>query len=235
MLPSGVWQRELLELQGRRGTLLLETLVPLAVALPILGGNVPPFHAAALLTLLVSLAAALGAGLRMRSLVQSGITVRLALTPASPYRLFLEWVATRLAVDCLRLLPLLLAIALRYRPQPGMLGLLALEMLPALLLAQLVGLAAGMLASSVSEVALYSLAALLPALFAAGVFSPDPHWSVLRIAAAVLVPFAELHQSLRILTGATTTGPLPLLLRAGPVSAVGWLGAALLVLRRKAG
>ncbi|HVP37603.1 MAG TPA: ABC transporter permease [Candidatus Saccharimonadales bacterium] len=232
MLPVGVWRRELLELRVRRGSLLLGMVVPMAVALPLLGANPPALHAAAAYTTLAVLTGALVAGRRAAGLRREGLMGRLLATPASPYRLFVETLLAQVALDWVRVLPLLLAVAARYRCAPGAFGELLVAAVPALLLADLVGVAAAAAAGSRGEVPLYALVALLPLLFLAGAYTPAAD-SPLRAAVASVLPFTGLHRAMLAAVGG---GPVPApgpLLGGAAAAALAWLALGLLVLRRR--
>jgi hypothetical protein len=233
MLPVGVWRRELLELRVRRGALLFGAALPLAAALPLLGGNPPAFHAAAVYTTLVVLTGAVASGRRAATLLSGGILTRLLATPARPSRLFVEALLAQVALNFLRVLPLLLAIGVRHHTAPGVFAGLLLSALPALLLAVLVGVAAGVVSHTRGEVPLYAFVALLPGLFLCGAFTPTGLASPAHDALAWLLPFTSLHHAML----AATFG-LPAVAEDPPawvgwLAAAAWLGVGTLLLQRR--
>lgn len=230
MLATSVWRREALELSGRKAHFALEAAVPLALALPLLGGPalVPQ---ATLYTTLIVTTTVLQSGARAHYLIRSGLAQRMARTPASPYKLFLSTVLVRAVIALLRLLPLLLALEWRYQAPPHLwLALLALAA-PAMVASELTGGLAGSLARSAGEVWLYSLVLALPALFLSGVFGPETEPLGIQYVIAQILPFTFLHRAVLQLVR-PFPGPIPGT-SIGPAmwAAVGWVGISLAFLK----
>ncbi|MBI5836935.1 MAG: hypothetical protein HZB25_06810 [Candidatus Eisenbacteria bacterium] len=233
MLPVGLWRREALELRSQRGPLVRGMLVPLAIALPLLGGNPPAFHEAAAYTTLLALTGALAAGRRAAGLMAEGIPTRLLATPASPYRLFADALAVQVCLDFVRALPLLVAIAARHHSSAAGFAALLASAVPALVFATLAGAAAGGLAGSRAEVPVYALVGLLPALFVAGAYTPPDELAAWRVALAGALPLSGLREAMQAVTTGTPPPPLARCAGLSCATAAAWTALALLELRRR--
>jgi hypothetical protein len=232
MLARSVWSREFLELSGRKGAFAAEAALPLALALPLLAGP-PHLPQAALLSSIIVLTSVLHAAARAHFMVRSGLAQRLARMPVPPYRLFFQTIIARSFLGFVRLLPLLLAMEWRYRATPTASLSLAALCLPSLVVAELAGALAGSFARTAGDVWLHSLVLALPALFLSGVFGPDGDPAGWQFALSELFPFTFLHRAMLQMIR-PFPGPFPSAV-IGPAvwSAAGWMGVAMLELRRR--
>lgn len=193
VLPGGTLIRELVVAAARPRAMALRVAIPLVLAVPLVAGRAPTFWAATLLTVLVAMVGAVGSAMTLARARQSGLLVRLALSPRPGWRVLGGLVAAGVTVDLVQLLPVML-VAVVGGGAPGSLAPLVVAVLAALLLGHLLGCAVAVLAGGVAEVLLDVSVLLAPLLFLGGLFTGVPRtgW---RAPVALADPFGELHSA----------------------------------------
>jgi len=195
MRGAPVWSLEWTQALRRRRLLALNTGVPVLLVLPIALSSAPPFHAAAVYTVLFVLFGTFGSAIPLLRDGDGGPLRRILLTgvPASGY--LGQRILAATVLDFLQLLPaVVLALGLggahvsNWIPTAG-------ALLVALLAANLVGAWVAALAGSLAEGALLAAVASLFLLHGSGVFRTPVPGSVGDLLAAAL-PFGPLHRSL---------------------------------------
>ena len=179
MLPSNLWRWQWLEARATLRRRVLESALPLALALPILAGRVGSPNARTGLLLLLTLPVAFLAALRTRDFVAAGLPSKFLRSVPHPHRRFTEAVLGELALRLVQLTPLGLACWLVLQISPGRWpGLWALQLAGTGSMV-LLGVAGGVLGASLAEAALYTLVLSLCTLFACGLFglSALPPWT----------------------------------------------------------
>lgn len=193
-LAGTIWQRELVEFSGRRVALLVKLAYPLVLGVPLLFTRVPAFDAAMALTMLVGLTSALGTGAVLSRERVSGLALRYRLLPVRPGALVVERLAVYAAIDLLQFVPLLVLLAFRHPEAAAFWPALVVTLAGSVLAGNLLGALASTLSRAPAEVMLYTVIALLPAFYLAGVFVP-PRQPVM-ILVSRLLPFSYLHDAL---------------------------------------
>lgn len=199
MLPSTIWQRELIEFAQRRRALVIKLVFPLLVAIPLVLSGAPPVYAAMGLTVLIAIVGAIGSGAVLTRERQSGLTLRYRTLPVTPGRLLIERLGTSASIDFLQMLPVLVLIAARHGDGFAWWPALLIGTAAVLLIGNLLGALATTLSDSPGEVMLYVVIPLFPLLYLSGVFTPL-HEPVLLVISRLL-PFSYLHEALLGATG----------------------------------
>jgi len=193
-MPSSLLARELIVTLERPRALLIRTLVPLALTLPLLLGHAPTFWAAMLFTVLIAMVGAVGTAVTIARSRESGLLVRLALTPRPAWRTVISWMVGAVIIDALQLVPTMIALFV-LTPVTGMeaAALIAI-VLATLVAANTIGCIISLLGGGPGEVLVDLAVVLGPVLFLAGLFSGVPRegW---RWIAARLDPFAYTHSA----------------------------------------
>lgn len=170
MLPTSILRWQWLEVRTAGRRRVLEAALPLALALPILGGAGQSSTSRTGAILLLTLPAAFLTALRTRDFVAAGLPSKFRESvPGIPGRFALALLG-ELALRMLQSLPLVLATLLSLQfPPARWLSLLALQ---AAGLGSMVflGVAGGVLGASLIEAVLYTLVLALGTLFACGLF-----------------------------------------------------------------
>jgi uncharacterized membrane protein len=207
---------------GRRRTLLLGAGIPLLLVLPVTFGGAPPFHAAAVFTVLFTLFGTFGSAIPLVRDAETGILKRLALTGTPAGALLTGRVLAAAATDLLQLLPALLILLLAPAATTNFTSLsnifrnaatLVAALAATLIVANAIGTWVAAAARSIAEAALFAAVTVLFGLHAAGVFrapAPGSVWERLE----PLLPFHPLHQSILQVLGINSTYNL----------AANWLG-----------
>src|SRR5438270_3711299 len=99
LMPSTLLQRELMVSAARPRALLLKTLVPLVLVLPLLLGHAPTVWAAMLFTVLLAMVGAVGSAVTIARARESGLLMRLALIPRPASRAVISWVGGAVVID----------------------------------------------------------------------------------------------------------------------------------------
>jgi hypothetical protein len=192
---------------AQRRLFILNTLVPLALVLPIGIGGAPRIHAAVVFTLIFTFFGVFGQAIPLARDAERGLVARYLLTGVSPYAYFTQRVAAHAAIDLVQLTPALLIIGLVYGTGPRALITLAGAALLALVAANSLGAIIAATARSIAEAALFASIVALFALHAAGVFrSPVPGSTADLLRSAV--PFASLHRAMQTALGSPTPAPV---------------------------
>jgi ABC-type multidrug transport system permease subunit len=220
VLPAGMWAREWLVTLARPRSVVVKLAMPLILAGPLVAGGAPTVWAGMLLTVLVAMVGAVGAGVALARARSSGLLARLAVVPRPAWRVVGGWVMAAAAVDTVQMLPVA-AVVLAGGAAAGAGPTVALLLcIPAVVLAtNALGCALSLLAEGPGEVLLDVVVVLSPLLFLGGLFTGVPRdgW---RWWAARLDPFAYLHSGfVGALGGSPTFG-------AGEVTVAALLTAA---------
>jgi ABC-2 type transport system permease protein len=235
-MPSGMLARELLTTVARPRALVIKTVVPLALALPLLLARAPTFWTAMLLTVLVAMTGAVGSAVTIARSRDSGFLGRLALTPRTPARVVVAWVAGAVTVDALQLAPAAVCVLALAPVTPTAALALVCIALATLCVANALGCVASVLAGGPGEVLLDVVVLLAPVLFLAGLFSDVPA-SGWRSVAAQVDPFAYAHAAfIAALGGVPRFGEREIVLAAAASAAASLLVLAALarpLLRRR--
>ncbi|TDA65696.1 MAG: ABC transporter permease [Clostridia bacterium] len=210
MLPTSMWQKELLEITRDRRSLALKLVYPGALTAHMLLGTTPPGVTATVITLLVAFTGVFGSGASLAQDRQQGALARLFLTPRSPRRCILEPALVRTLLGLLQVLPVLVMFAAVNEGGPVPFAFLLLLGLLSLLAANLLGVFLGGLADSGVQVHLYAVLVLFPLLALAGLFSPWPEGSFMASFSRFL-PLGAMPVGLRAAAGQVSTA-WPLLL-----------------------
>ena len=204
-----IWKSEWLVARRRRRLLVLNLTIPLALVAPIALSSAPSAHAAAVFTVLFVLFGTFGSSIPLIRDAESGLLARYVLTGIHPGGLILQRVLAAAALDILELTPSVLLIVLARGASPGQIGTLAVTFAAAVLMANLVGACAAVIARSVAEGALFSAVSALLLLHLSGTFrTPIPGtWGA---TAEAWVPFHPLHDALLAVTGDIGPAEAPL-------------------------
>jgi len=236
LMPSSLLQRELMVSAARPRALLIKTVVPLVVILPLLLGHAPTFWAPMLLTVLLAMVGAVGSAVTIARARESGLLMRLTLIPRPASRAVISWVGGAVIVDALQLLPALVALfVLAPTSTSAVLAVIAIS-IATLVAANTIGCLVSLLGGGPGEVLVDLAVVLGPLLFLGGLFSGIPRegW---RWIAALVDPFAYAHSAfISALGGTPTFGMRAILVAAGATvigSAVVLALAARFVLRRR--
>ena len=223
--PDAYWKKDVALFFGKRLSLAIKMLYPLAIIGPVAASDIPPQYAAAVIGIVAVMAGTFGAGESLTSDLNDGILVRVSLTPLSPYRIVFEVLAVNAVLDFLQLLPALLVVFLLH-PVP-LVWVLAtcVALFATLVAANSIGIFIANFTSSPADVLLYATAILFPLIYVSGFFrNQDPEGVMLALRG--LVPFAYANDALKTVFGlATEAAPLgivtlPLLIGAVMVFAV---------------
>jgi len=236
VMPAGLFSRELLVTASRPRALVLKVAIPLVLTLPLLAGHAPTFWAAMLLTVLSAVTGTVGSAMSIARARESGLLVRLAITPRSPGGSMLSWTIASTAVDAAQLTPVLMSIfVLAPVTAPAALSLVLIEA-AVLFLANVLGSLVAAASGGTGEVLIDVLVLLAPLMFFGGLFTglPREGW---RWIVGQLDPFSYLDSAfIRALGGAAAFGERRVMLAAALTAAAGALAVLALgrlVLRRR--
>ncbi len=236
-LPRRLVGLELLATLARRRALAIKLIFPLVLVVPLVATSAPPFFAAMLLTVLVTLIGAVGTGVTVVRARGGGWLARLAVLPISPARVGLDlWLAS-FAVDAVQG-SIVTALILAWRQPDPMVGLTCWALVLAVLaIANALGLALAALTDHPGETMLGLAVLLAPLLFLAGIFTGVPA-SGPRAWIAVVLPFTYLDEVFQLVLGGSPPqgGPTSFALAAAVTVVVAVAAAAALgraVLRRE--
>ncbi len=236
-LPRRLVELELLATLARRRALAIKLAFPLALAIPLVATSAPPFFAAMLLTVLVTLIGAVGTGVTVVRARGGGWLARLAVLPMAPARIGVELCLASFAIDAVQG-SVVVGLILAWRQPDPMVGLTAwLLVLAVLAFANALGLALAALTDHPGETMLGLAVCLAPLLFLAGLFTGIPAQGPRAVIAAVL-PFSYLDEAFQLVLGGNPPAGAPpafalaaLVTLAAAVGAAALLGPA--VLRRE--
>jgi len=196
--PRSLWAVAWIENRRGGAALAVKLFYPtLTIALMLLG-RAPLHIAASVIVLLIAFMSVVDLGLSWARDRSSGLLARLALTPLSPRRIVAERLAASVAIDLLQTLPIVVLLGLAYRPAPAALPVLTLALAAALLASNVFSLAVTLLPGGRREVILYAVILVFALLFLGGVFRPIGPGEGLLDSLAHLIPYAPLHQAVRL-------------------------------------
>jgi len=223
--------RELLVSASRPRALLLKTLIPLVLTLPLLLGHAPVFWAAMLLTVLAAMTGAVGSAVTIARARESGLLTRLALTPRPAWRTAGSWVAGAVAVDSLQLAPSIVALLVLAPVSPMAAVAIVLSVIATLVVANVLGCVVSVLGGGPGEVLLDVVVVLAPLLFLGGLFTgvPPTGW---RAVAALVDPFSYVHAAFITSLGGAASYDAVAVISAGLIT-IAASGMLLAVLARR--
>jgi hypothetical protein len=184
---------------ARRRLFALNALVPLALATPLALGAAPPFHAAAVYTVLFALFGTFGSTIPVVRDAESGLLGRMVLGGVSPAGYVVQRAAAGAVLDGVQLLPATLVAAVGAGASPIAFAAVTLALWLTLWVANLLGVILAAVARSVAEAALFAATGALLLLHASGVFrTPAPgSWGAMLERGS---PFRSLHEALLAMT-----------------------------------
>ncbi len=194
VMPASLFVRELLVTVARPRALVLKLAIPLVLTLPLLLGHAPTFWAGMLLTTLTAMTGAVGSAISIARARESGLLARLAVTPRSPGRSMLSWVAGSTIIDVIQLVPTLIVLfALAPVTAPGAFALVVI-LIAVLFMANVLGSVVSSAGGGAGEVLIDVVVLLAPLLFFGGLFTGVPRagW---RWIAAQVDPFTYLDSA----------------------------------------
>ncbi len=198
--PDTYWKKDVALFFGKRFSLVIKMLYPLAIIGPVAASGIPAQYAAAVVGIVAIMAGTFGAGESLTSDLNDGILARLALTPLSPYRVVFEILAVNAVLDFLQLLPALVVVYALH-PVPLIWVVAAtFAVIATLVTANCIGVFIANFTSSPADVLLYATAILFPLIYISGFFrnqNPTGVLSVLRD----FVPFAYASDALKVVFG----------------------------------
>ena len=174
VMPASLFVRELLVTVARPRALVLKLAIPLVLTLPLLLGHAPTFWAGMLLTTLTAMTGAVGSAISIARARESGLLARLAVTPRSPGRSMLSWVAGSTIIDVIQLVPTLIVLfALAPVTAPGAFALVVI-LIAVLFMANVLGSVVSSAGGGAGEVLIDVVVLLAPLLFFGGLFTGVP-------------------------------------------------------------
>ncbi|HUY23847.1 MAG TPA: ABC transporter permease [Candidatus Dormibacteraeota bacterium] len=198
--PTQLWQLELRGTLARRRALIIKLAFPLVLVIPLVTTGAPPFFAAMLLTVLISMVGTIGTGVTITRARGSGWLDRLAVLPLPAWRVSLELFFAGWLVDALQATLVLVVIAIAERPDAATLATTLLLALAALAFSGSIGLGIAALTDHPGEAMLYLAVVLAPLLFLSGLFTGVPAGG-LRYWIAQILPFSYLDEGFQVLLG----------------------------------
>jgi hypothetical protein len=200
-----VAELELRTALARRRLFLLNVSVPLLLVIPIVLAAAPPFHAAAVYTVLFMLFGTFGSAIPLVRDAEAGLIERILLTGLLPADYLLQRSGTGTLVDALQLFPAVVVAALGMGGSPASIAGLWLTLTTSLWIANLVGVIVASVARSLAETALFSAVTALMILHISGVFRTPSPGSVGATLEGV-APFRALHEGILSLSGGAVAG-----------------------------
>jgi len=226
MTNTSLWQIELLQNRRAIVPLVVKLTYPgLTVAILLLGGA-PRHIAASVIVLLIAFMSVVDLGLAWVRDRRSGMLERLALTPLAPQRIVLERLLANVGIDLLQTLPIVALLGVWFRAGGAALGVLTVTLAAALICSNVISLLVTLLPGGRREVILYAVITVFALLFLGGVFRPIGPTEGLLNAIAHLVPYAPLHQAVRLAMQGRTAWSAPETLADALVLALATLGLA---------
>ena len=208
--PDTYWKKDVALFFGKRFSLVIKLLYPMALIVPVAASDIPAQYAAAVIGIVAIMAGTFGAGESLTMDLNDGILMRVALTPLSPRRIVFEVLAVNAVLDFIQLLPALLFV---YAFNPASLAWVlaaTFGVFMTLLAANSIGIFIANFTSSPADVLLYATAILAPLIYLSGFFrnqNPTGTLAVLRD----FVPFAYMNDALKAVLGAAVpAGTTPL-------------------------
>jgi len=199
-LPRRLVGLELLATLARRRALVIKLAFPLGLALPLVATSAPPFFAAMLLTVLVTLIGAVGTGVTVVRARGGGWLARLAVLPMAPARIGVELLLASFAVDAVQG-SIVVGLVLAWRQPAPLIGLTCwLLVLAVLAIANALGLALAAVTDHPGETMLGLAVLLAPLLFLAGLFTGIPAAGP-RAWIALALPFSYLDEAFQLVLG----------------------------------
>ena len=145
------------------------------------------------------------------TLFKTGILVRVALTPLSPYRIVFEVLAVNAVLDLVQLLPALLIVYILHPVSVVWMLAATLAVFATLVTANCIGIFIANFTSSPADVLLYATAILFPLIYLSGFFRNQHPTGILQTLRG-FVPFSYTDDALKTVFGLTTgTTPLEIL------------------------
>ncbi len=196
-----VWGLEWRVALARKRLLVLNTLVPLLLVVPVATGAAPAAHAAAVYAVLFTMFSTFGSAIPLVRDGASGMTARVLRGGISPWGYLLQRSAAGASLDVLQLTPALALAALGARASPSDFLLVLGALVATAWVANLIGALVAATTRSLAEAALFSAVSTLLLLHMSGVFRTPLQGSYgARFEAAS--PFRALHESLLGMTQA---------------------------------
>ena len=206
--PDTYWKKDVALFFGKRFSLVIKLLYPMALIVPVAVSDIPAQYAAAVIGIVAVMAGTFGAGESLTMDLNDGILMRVALTPLSPRRIVFEVLAVNAVLDFIQLLPALVVVY-AFNPAPLIWVLAAtFGIFATLLTANCIGIFIANFTSSPADVLLYATAILAPLIYLSGFFRNQNPSGLLEILRD-FVPFAYMNDALKAVFGvATRTAPL---------------------------
>jgi ABC-2 type transport system permease protein len=206
--PDAYWKKDVALFFGKRFSLAIKMVYPMAIIVPVAASGIPARYAAAVVGIVAIMAGTFGAGESLTSDLNDGILARLALTPLSPYRIVFEILSVNAVLDFLQLLPALLVVYILHPVSLVWACAATFAVFATLVAANCIGVFIANFTSSPADVLLYATAILFPLIYISGFFrnqNPTGPLATLRD----FVPFAYANDALKTVFG-LTTGTTPL-------------------------
>ncbi|RME86119.1 MAG: ABC transporter permease [Caldilineae bacterium] len=196
--PLSLRQIELLQTRRALVPLVVKLLYPGLTVMIMLAGRAPHHIAASVIVLLIAFMSVVDLGLLWVRDRRSGLLARLALTPLSAQRIVLDRFAAAVITDLLQTLPIVGLLAVFFGSSPGTALILVVALATTLICSNTISLAVTLLPGGRREVILYAVITVFALLFLGGVFRPIGPAEGLLNALAHLIPYAPLHQAVRL-------------------------------------
>lgn len=206
-----VAELELRTALARRRLFFLNLLVPLLLVVPVALGAAPPFHAAAVYTVLFVLFGVFGSAIPLVRDAEAGLLDRILLTRIHAAAYMLERSSAGALVDTIQLLPAVVVAGIGMSASPAAILKLWFGVTMSLWVANFLGVMLASVARSLAETALFSAVTGLLLLHVSGVFrtpSPGSVWATVERAS----PFRWLHEMTLALPNGSPAGGRPALL-----------------------
>ena len=200
--PDTYWKKDVALFFGKRFSLLLKMLYPVAIIVPVAASGIPAQYAAAVIGIVAVMAGTFGAGESLTIDLNDGILVRVALTPLSPRRIVFEVLAVNAVLDFVQLLPALVIVYILHPVSLVWVLAATFAVFTTLVTANAIGIFIANFTSSPADVLLYATAILFPLIYLSGFFRnrhPEGLLALLRN----FVPFAYMNDALKVVFGLT--------------------------------
>ncbi len=198
-MTAVVWGLEWRIAVTRRRLLVLNTVVPLLLVVPVATGAAPAVHAAAVYTVLFAIFSTFGSAIPLVRDGASGIIARVLRGGISPSSYLLQRSAAGGVLDALQLAPALAFAALGAGASPRDVLVAFATLAATAWVGNLIGTLVAATTRSLAEAALFTAVSTLLLLHMSGVFrTPLPGSYGLRFEAAS--PFRALHESILDMT-----------------------------------
>jgi len=201
MLPSRLWQIEILEDIKNKKALILKFLLPLFFLSPLMTARLPENLKAVFFSLAVLFIGTFGSAVGLVRLRESKMLERLAILPKSRSILVSDYILSNAIFDILQMFAPLAVITLLGGPQPLRVLLVFICYITAILSANALGVLVSLITSSSGEVHLYAILTVLFIGGLSGLFILPTHGSLTT--AFAMLPFRQLADSLIYAWGGT--------------------------------